>query len=82
MSRQRSRPKRDPANLPVYARPVSSCAECGKVGYPSRDIAKQVARIRYPGSLLRAYKCGDLWHLTSQDTATVTFWREQDGPAA
>ena len=78
MARQprRSRPQRDPQNLPLFAQPFAICAECGKVGYSSKTIAKQVARLRYPGSQMRAYKCAPWWHLTSQDTATVTFHRE------
>lgn len=40
-----------------------TCA-CGKVKYPSRAVAKSVARRVYPhDNRLRPYRCGEWWHL-------------------
>jgi len=53
--------------------------ECGKLGYASRAIAKQNAARLHPGYRMRVYRCSDwagLWHLTSQDAATVESWRD------
>lgn len=39
------------------------CRTCGKHRFPSRRVAKQAARLLYPGEALRAYACGDSWHI-------------------
>lgn len=64
------------------------CETCGKVRYVSRKAAKKAAsqiasqhRGR-SGKKLRPYPCGDFWHLTSQGTAKVTYFREHDRGAA
>jgi hypothetical protein len=56
---------------------------CGKIRYYSRDDAKRAAKAmkgkgRYPGHPLRPYRCpGGFWHLTSNPTSTVTWYRER-----
>ena len=58
-------------------RAAFTCAACGKRGYASRDQAEKAARLLHPGERMRAYQCGPLWHLTSQDAATAAWYREQ-----
>jgi hypothetical protein len=55
------------------------CPDCGKLRYRTRTAAKQAARQGQQKGLVvtRVYKCGESWHLTSQDTATTTIKREQ-----
>lgn len=54
----------------------SKCAECGKDRFSTRKYAKRVARARFPGQLMRVYKCGNYWHLTSVSARDVSFQRE------
>ena len=49
------------------ARLAPECGACGKKCYPSRKLARAVARILYPDRKMRAYGCGEMFHLTSQD---------------
>lgn len=49
------------------------CA-CGKYSYATRALAKRAAR--QMGRSLRAYRCGDVWHLTSQDGKSAARWRD------
>lgn len=39
------------------------CPQCEKWFYPSRKAARRAARALYPHEALRAYRCGDLWHV-------------------
>ena len=60
-------------------RTLLSCPACGKKCFESRRDAKaDAARQAGEGGPrgLRPYRCGDYWHLTSQDTATRTAYRE------
>ena len=60
-------------------RNLGSCPACGKIRFESRRDAKaDAARQAGVGGpqQLRAYQCGDYWHLTSQDAATRTAYRE------
>lgn len=41
------------------------CGRCGRARYATRRTARHAARISAPGARLRAYRCGDAWHLTS-----------------
>lgn len=41
------------------------CSQCGWACYRTRRQARRAARIAAPGRRLRAYRCGDAWHLTS-----------------
>lgn len=41
------------------------CGRCGRARYTTRRTARHAARIAAPGVRLRAYRCGDAWHLTS-----------------
>ncbi|MEU8342418.1 hypothetical protein AB0C74_12035 [Spirillospora sp. NPDC048832] len=41
------------------------CGRCGRARYTTRRTARHAARIAAPGIRLRAYRCGDAWHLTS-----------------
>lgn len=60
------------------------CPDCGKVRYVSRRAARKAASQlpQSQGRRMRAYKCGEFWHLTSQGTAKVTYFRDQDRGAA
>jgi len=77
-SPKRSRHRSGPELLPlrVWAGCVT-CATCGKVAYPSKATAKRHGRSLYPGQQMRAYKCGQWWHLTSQNTAATEYYRQQ-----
>jgi len=57
---------------------IATCPDCGKRRYRSRRDAKQEARQMLARGIVvtRAYRCGDYWHLTSQDTGTTTRQRE------
>ena len=69
--------RNDPQSLPLrVSGNYVKCFTCGKVAYPSKAIAKRCARLLYQGQHMRAYKCGQWWHLTSQDTDTTTQYRE------
>lgn len=41
------------------------CGRCGRARYTTRRTARHAARIAAPGTRLRAYRCGDAWHLTT-----------------
>lgn len=41
------------------------CGACGRARYGSRRQARHAARVAAPGVRLRAYRCGNAWHLTS-----------------
>lgn len=43
-----------------------SCPACGKCCYQRRKTARLAARRLHPGKHMRAYRCGDYWHLTSR----------------
>lgn len=55
---------------------VGACPACGKKCYPSKRVAKSMARRLYPGTSVRAYQCGDYWHLTSQSGKSTAAWRD------
>ena len=57
---------------------MGTCPACGKYCYPDRRAAKRRARQDRARGLTttRVYKCGDYFHVTSQDTATTTRYRE------
>jgi hypothetical protein len=44
---------------------IGLCGRCGRARYATRRRARQAVRIAAPGVRLRAYRCGDAWHLTS-----------------
>lgn len=39
------------------------CSDCGKTRWGSRADAKKFAKRHHPGDRIRAYQCGDFWHL-------------------
>lgn len=41
------------------------CGRCGRARYSTRRTACHAARIAAPGKRLRAYRCGDAWHLSA-----------------
>ena len=55
----------------------ATCPVCGKRGYNSKQEAKGAAKLLYPGSRMRVYECGTLWHMTSQDAETTAQCRER-----
>jgi hypothetical protein len=59
------------------ARYAPECADCGKKCYPSRKMARAVARILFPGQRMRAYECGGAFHVTSQDADSAELGRRQ-----
>lgn len=54
-----------------------TCPTCGKVSFPTRQAAKRAGRQLYPDTLMRAYRCGRWFHLTSQPTEVVTRYRQR-----
>lgn len=48
-----------------------TCPTCGKVAYPTRKRAKEVAKKVYPGYHLSPYQCGDFWHIGNLPRAVV-----------
>ena len=58
-------------------RALAACPACGKLMYATRRDAKAAARQHDArDGRMRAYLCGDFWHLTS-DTAAA-WYRERD----
>ncbi|SPT51209.1 Uncharacterised protein [Actinomadura madurae] len=41
------------------------CGRCGRARYLTRRTARHAARIAAPSTRLRAYRCGEIWHLTN-----------------
>lgn len=39
------------------------CPACGKRAYSTRKEARRAARAISPSDALRAYQCGDVWHI-------------------
>lgn len=39
------------------------CDACGKLRYASRKLARAAAKARHQDSRMRAYRCGDWWHV-------------------
>lgn len=60
----------------------TTCPADGKIRYYSRKAALRFGRRqpRTAGLKLRAYRCGEFWHLTSQSTPTVTWYRKNMRP--
>lgn len=42
---------------------IKTCDACGKRCYGSRKEARRLGRALYPGESLRAYQCGEFWHI-------------------
>lgn len=59
-SSRTSRPVRpvSPRNLAV-----GTCPACGRQQYTSRREARRAARAIHPDQALRAYPCGQWWHI-------------------
>lgn len=53
-----------------------TCPDCGKLCYETRQQARQAGRHLYPDTTIRAYRCGQWFHYTSQPTARVTRYRQ------
>ncbi len=53
-----------------------TCPSDGKKCYATRSDAKRAAR-QFHGGQARVYRCGEWWHLTSQDAETAARYREQ-----
>ena len=68
---RRPEPSRAGTNLST-----STCPECGKRCYPTRADAKRAARQQKQRRATNPYRCGDWWHLTSQDYETKVWHRE------
>lgn len=50
-------------HIPPQALAVATCPVCGKRSFKSRRDARRAARAIHPGEVLRAYKCGEHWHV-------------------
>ena len=61
-----------PTNLPPRRTQIGTCPSCGKYNYASRRDAKRAGRAFHPAGLMRAYRCGQFWHVTS---AARAWWR-------
>jgi len=59
---------------------MGRCPDCGKVRYASRREARQAAQgLRWHGGnrkRARTYRCGNYWHLTTQDAEKAAWYRE------
>lgn len=80
--RRKGRPAQEGARM---HRDLGKCPECGKTIYETRRKALQdnSYRAARPGATvkMRAYQCGDYWHLTSMPAATVAAWKDyRNGP--
>ncbi|GAA2278298.1 hypothetical protein GCM10010402_38650 [Actinomadura luteofluorescens] len=62
---QRNGRARDRAAEMLSMLQLALCGRCGRARYATRRDARHAARIGAPGVRLRAYRCGDAWHLTS-----------------
>lgn len=52
-------------------RTIGRCWECGKQSFKDRKTAKRAAQIVHPGEQMRAYRCGDAFHLGHLDERIV-----------
>ena len=77
MSRPRDYSRANRDGVSYYARYAVTCASCGKKCYPTRKLARAVARVLYPGRRMRAYPCGEAFHVTSQDAGAAELGRRQ-----
>lgn len=42
---------------------LGHCPDCGKTRYATRRRARRAAKVFHPGNAMRAYQCGDFWHI-------------------
>jgi hypothetical protein len=56
--------------LGPFLTPRGRCGGCGKVNWASRSDAKRFAKQHHQGEHVRAYRCGDFWHLGHLTAAT------------
>lgn len=58
------RPRVKPGrNIRPHQLGTAKCPSCGKVRYLDRAEARRAARGMFPAEALRAYRCGDFWHI-------------------
>lgn len=62
-------------NGPPEKRHSGICPTCRKLRYPDRNTARRAARALHPGAVLRAYRCGDWWHLGNTPPAVKHGYR-------
>lgn len=55
--------RRGPEELTPGQLWIGLCEVCGKRTFASRRAAKKAARFWFPGEALRAYQCGEHWHI-------------------
>ena len=48
---------------PPERRYVGTCSTCGKYQFETRKAARLAARSLYPADVMRAYRCGQWWHI-------------------
>ena len=48
---------------PPERRYVGTCPDCRKYQFETRRAARRAARSLYPGDVMRAYQCGQWWHI-------------------
>lgn len=59
---------------------VGPCPDCGKKRFPTKKAALDLRKQR-PDAGFRAYQCGDFWHLTTRDAATIERYRSKGSRA-
>jgi len=64
MNQHPQRPARNRVLEMLAILQMGLCGRCGRARYATRRTARHAARIAAPATRLRAYRCGDTWHLT------------------
>jgi hypothetical protein len=59
------------------------CETCGKQCYPTREAARQSARVNHPGQAMHIYWCREAsgrkwWHLSSMPAARLAQLRDRE----
>lgn len=76
-NRERRRRYKMTPQFPAQDAARTTCPDDGKFCYPSRHAAERTAARIHPGETMRAYQCGDWWHLTSMDADAIERERTQ-----
>lgn len=46
----------------MYAAPIGTCSDCGKLCFASRKKARQYMNQRFPQAKMSVYRCGAYFH--------------------
>ena len=66
--------KREPFAMQNPSEGFTTCPDCGKHRYLSRRAALLI-RKRDRGHQYRAYRCGDYWHVTTQNASRAAAFK-------